>query len=310
MEIFIHDLALGQLVQFLSLMLHVNEQTVVVTSDKWCEKKIIDFKSIFNIPDDRLVVRPELDFTQPSEIGNDLCKPLSPYFKPSNLNLFGKSFSINKNGRKKPCIGIAIAKSEWELIQLINDGADSHTIDSRRSYNYDVFEKIIKLALATGYDIITLNTYALGMEEKTYLISQLCDCVIGYEGGVMHLAHCVDTPCIILPWHHEHEKVDTNIELQASTPEKLHLDKSTYFLSGADEILDWTSDNFVQVLARLKNSQGNNKLLTQAVTNGMPDIDTFLSYMETNLITQKFIKEHLSRYTIGGYDNLVLFTAP
>jgi hypothetical protein len=306
MEIFIHDLALGQLIQFLSLMLHVNEQTVVITSDKWCEKKIIDVKSICNIPDNRLVVRRVLDFTQPSEIGNDRCKPLSPYFKPLDLNLFGTSFSIDRKGRKKPCVGITIAKSEWELIQLINDGADSHTIDNRRSYDYDVFEKIIKLALATGYDVITLNTYALGMEQKTYLISQLCDCVIGYEGGVMHLAHCFDTPCIILPW--KNELVNGSHEIQTTMAEKTHLDKSTYFLSGPDEILAWTSDDFLNVLERLKKRQGNNKLLTQEYANGIPDIDEFLSCMGTNIITQEFIKDHLIVYTVGGYDNLELFT--
>ena len=305
MEIFTQSLALGQTVQFLSLVLHVNIQTVVVTSCNRTEKMLTTFKSVFSIPNDRLVIKYDPDNKKSSDFESDRCKPLSPYPKCPQLSLFGKKFSINRS-EYKPCIGIAITKNRTDLELLINHGSDFTGFDHRRSYDYDVFEKIMKLVLSSGYDVITLNTDT-SLEEKIYLISQLCDCVIGYEGGVMHLAHCFDTPCIMLPWKPEYELDDPDHPVHATRAEKTHLDKSTYFLSGPDEILEWRPDKLRQILQQLKNGSGNNKLLLPGFANSILNIDSFLWQMETDQVTTSLIKEHMSTYTIGGYEDLELF---
>jgi hypothetical protein len=305
MKISVQDLALGQTVQFLSLLLHVNDYTMVSTAHERSYHQLTTFKSVFNIPDDKLVIIYDCFDNDRSDIGSDRCKPVSPYMKPLHLDLFGKNFSIDRN-RKKPCVGIAIAKNEWELTQLINHGSDFTGFDHRRLYNYDIFEKIMKLVSSCGYDIITLSADT-NLEEKIYLISQLCDCVIGYEGGMMHLAHCFDTPCIVLPWKPEYELDDECYNSQITRAEKTHLDRSTYFLSGPDEILGWLPEDLKKVVEQLKNKLGNNKLLNQGFTNKFPNIDAFLSSMETNQNTQGFIKERISTYTVGGYRELEIF---
>ena len=315
MEIFIHNLALGQTIQVLSLLLHVNSKTVITTPNSGFFLDLTNFKSVFNISDDQLIIKqndvgPDNLYRDPG----DHAKLLSPYIKPSEVNLFGKNFSTNK--RNKPCIGIAIAKNAVELKSLINYGVpstESGQGDSRY-HEFNIYEKIIKLALSSGYDVITLNIPTT-LEEKVYQISQLCDCVITYEGGMSHLAHCFDVPCIMLPWQQRywmpvkehHPLLDTTYGIPVTRSEIMHPDRSTYFLESADEILSWSTDDLCSVIKDLYNKQGNNKLLTKEMVDRITssnkrNIFDFLTFGKCDRPTKEIIMDHMTRYCIGGYD--------
>jgi len=319
MEIFAHSLALGQMVQVLSLLLHVNSKTVINTTYSHTALQLNTFKSVFNIPDEQLIIK-QCDTNENGlydRLG-DHAKVLSPYIKPSQISLFGKSFFTNK--RNKPCIGLAMAKSATELKSLINRGIQSTELGQgdSRYHEFDVYEKIIKLSLGSGYDVITLNGHTT-LEEKVYQISQLCDCVITYEGGVAHLAHCFDVPCIMLPWQQRfwapvdehHPLLDTTYGIPITRAELMHMDKSTYFLESSDEIVSWRSDDLYCVIENLYNKHGNNKLLTREtvdrINSNKRGMDLFLKFGNTDKHTRNFIFNHMSKYTLGGYSEFELF---
>jgi hypothetical protein len=96
------------------------------------------------------------------------------------------------------------------------------------------------------------------------LLNELCDAVIGYEGGICHLAHILEVPSFILPWHHHITSwvafEDWKIEMQMH-----HLDKKTYFLNSIDELLNFSTDDFIDKIQSLKNNNGNNFILSNEV---------------------------------------------
>lgn len=317
MEIFIHNLALGQLIQVLSLLLHVNPKTTIITPSPWFALDLAAFKTIFNISNDQLVIE-QSDVVPNNLYGapGDHAKPLSPYIKPTQVNLFGKNFPTNK--RNKPCIGIAMAKNASELKKLLDQGVPGS--EDSRYHDFSVYEKIIKLVLDSGYDVITLNIRT-SLEEKVYQVSQLCDCVITYEGGMSHLAHCFDVPCIMLPWQQrfwmpleeQHPLLDTTYRAPLSRAEIMHLDKSTYFLESADEILSWTPDDLRRVITELYNKQGNSKLLTKetvdSINSNSGGLDLLLIVGNTDEQTRRIINDHMSKYALGGYEEFNLFNS-
>jgi hypothetical protein len=322
MEIFIHSLALGQLIQVLSLLLHVNSKTTIITPSLPFFSTLTCFKSIFNLSDDQLIIK-QNELGPDNTYGNlgDHAKLLSPYIKPTQVTLFGKNFSTDK--RNKPCIGIAMAKNALELKSLINHGVSSTESGQgdSRYHEFNIYEKIIKLALSSGYDVITLNIHNTTLEEKTYQISQQCDCVITYEGGMAHLAHCFDVPCIMLPWQQrfwmsvedQHPLLDTTYGTPLSRAEIMHLDKSTYFLESADEILSWTPDDLCGVIKDLYNKKGNSKLLTKETVNSINSnirgLDLLLMVGNTDDLTRRIINDHMSSYALGGYEEFNLFNS-
>ena len=316
MEIFIHNLALGQLIQVLSLLLHINDKTVIITPSPWFFSDLTHFKSVFNISDDQLVIKhhdvgPNNTYGDPG----DHAKPLSPYIKPNEVNLFGKNFSAERHN--KPCIGIAMAKNPSELHKLINQGIDGAQDPDGRYHDYGVYEKIIRLVLNSGYDVMTFNVLST-LEEKVFQISQQCEAVICYEGGMAHLAHCFDVPCIMLPWQQkswapadeQRTLFDSTYGVSISRAEILHMDRSTYFLESADEIMSWTSDDLCDMIGRLHHKQGNSKLLTEEMAGHITkrSIYDFLIVANCDRQTREMVENLMTKYHIGGYTDLELPT--
>jgi hypothetical protein len=214
-----------------------------------------------------------------------------------------------------------MAKNAVELKKLLDYGVPGS--EDARYYDFGVYEKIIKLVLDSGYDVVTLNIITT-LEEKVYQISQQCDCVITYEGGMAHLAHCFDVPCIMLPWQQrywmpveeQHRLLNTTYKIPVTRAEIMHLDRSTYFLESAAEILSWTPDDLHCVIKDLYNKKGNNKLLTKemvdSINNSTVDhkkgLELFLKFSYTDEATRNVINDHLTKHCIGGYDDLELFT--
>lgn len=124
------------------------------------------------------------------------------------------------------------------------------------------------------------------------MMNELCDCVIGYEGGIAHLAHVLKIPTVILPWRtwcNDNDKSNPPGDLN-SIPHKLHVDRQTYFLQSVNEILAWSPQELKNTVSRLYNNQGNNIYFTGAN----------ISPPHLTLFEKEFIETYIANPVVGG----------
>lgn len=271
---------------------------------------LYDFKKIFGISDDQLTIT----FDQVSvndTTSDDLMKAFVPYFTADTVQLFGKDYSVGS--RNKPCIGLAMHHAGGNLSNDNPDPLGENRAVKDFPYNkfatYETYSGIIKLITDAGYDVITLNTQRVDLEHKAFLLNNLCDCVIGYEGGAMQLAHTLKVPCIILPWN---SWIDGDTHWKDGSPwdptriesHKYHIDRRTWFLKAPEEILAWDRDRLKSTIESLYAGQGNNFLFgndivldTQTLQVDTAREKNILSTLPE--VTRTFIREHIASPRIG-----------
>lgn len=273
---------LGTTIGFLSLLKEADQPITIQATSSY--NLLHDIKRVFNLDWLTIVTNDSLSnnlVENPNGI-SDSGKFYSPYLPIDIVTLFGQRHSVGR--RNKPCIGLAT----WDLqFEFAHDN-----FPYNRLYTRDTWAKIFQLCLHAGYDIITLNSKDVDFEKKTWMMNELCDCIIGYEGGICHLAHVLKIPTIILPWRtwcNDSDKSNPPSELNL-IPHKLHVDQKTYFLNSVDEILAWTHDELKNQILQLYNNQGNNIYFTDA-TVGPPHLTAF---------EQEFIQRYIKNLVIGG----------
>jgi len=188
------------------------------------------YKSIFNISDTVLRVN------QTTELSNeilpgDIFKVYSPYYK------------LPDNKKNKKYIGIAAYQ---DSVVFENPGL---TYPESKYYSIQKYAELYKLLKLFGWEVITLDSRNVSVEEKVDLISNHCECVIGYEGGIAHLCHMLNVPYIMFPW-----KILFDVKL-------LHIDEKTFFLDSFDQILSWTKDDLDKCISNLHRGITNNELV-------------------------------------------------
>jgi hypothetical protein len=188
------------------------------------------YKKIFNISDDILRIHQTTDLQNEIE-PSDIFKIYSPYYKLSN------------NKQNKRFIGIA-AYQDSQAFE--NPGL---VYPESKYYPIQKYSELYKLLKLFGWEVITLDSKDVSVEEKVNLISNYCECVIGYEGGIAHLCHMLDVPYIMFPW-----KTSFDAKL-------LHLDKKTFFLDSFDRILSWTKEDLDKCINDLHSGITNNELV-------------------------------------------------
>jgi hypothetical protein len=119
------------------------------------------------------------------------------------------------------------------------------------------YSKIFQLIKNAGYEVVTLDNQAISLEDKVYWLNEYCDAVIGYEGGLCHLAHSLRIPTIILPWRPYESFL--NID-------SLHLDRRTFFIRDIDEVNKWNRFTLCDTIELLKNEVTNNIFYEGKVT--------------------------------------------
>lgn len=188
------------------------------------------YKKIFNIPDNRLKINHTSELTNEME-PSDLFKALSPYYKIPNLK------------SDKKFIGIASYQDNTVL------ETPKNTYPENKLYSITEYANLYKFLKRNGWDVITLDSKDIPLETKAALISDLCECVIGYEGGMAHLCHMLNVPYIMFPW-----KTPFNSKL-------MHLDEKTFFLNSFDQILSWSKEDLDKCISNLHNSITNNEFV-------------------------------------------------
>ena len=180
----------------------------------------------------------EVNHVDPASLKNvivpyDLFKVYSPYYK------------IHRAVKKRPFIGIA-SYQDSVVIEPNNT-----TYPNCKIYSLTQYAELYKFIKICGYDVISLDSRDISVESKAYLISEYCECVIGYEGGIAHLCHMLNVPYIMFPWHREF----------ASDTKLIHLDNQTYFLDSFEEVLSWSPAKLNQCIEELYIGNTNNELV-------------------------------------------------
>jgi len=288
LEYGLSSVGLGTNIGFMSALIDAGIPSCIYVDDQ--NHLMFKLKRIFNISDDVLdvVFDPDYNNNITDQLGDQL-KYFSPYFDVDSINAFDQQFSINK--QNKPAIGLA-------MFHRSNPGEN---IDNRyphsKLYSREVYANIFNLIVASGYDVITFNSENIDIEHKVWQLNELCECVIGYEGGIAHIAHLLKIPSIVLPYHHCGDGVrplwadsgilDVNL---LHAPQLLHIDRRTYFLSSPREIVNWSPDQLKQKIQDLHDQKGNNVLFGAGVTvkndtlqvfTDVPGLETMSPWLST-----------------------------
>jgi hypothetical protein len=256
---------------------------------------IYDLKRIFQIPDSVLIIETGTH-GHPDLETDELCT-YAPYFGSNSLQLFGQEYSTAR--KKKRCVALAMHHNAG-----LTDPSGQYGMPYNKFATAEEYGALFKKLTSLGYDVITMNQTSQTLEQKVYLLNELCDFVIGYEGGMGHLAHVLQIPYFCLPWRLNdmgHPGVQPGLWLEAH---RFHPDRRTWFLSSVEEFLSWNIMDVKAMTDRLYNDSGNNVLfeddtsidpetLTIQGKNNM-ELTPRIMWCETRgKYTTQFIKEHL-----------------
>jgi hypothetical protein len=238
----------GILIMEISMLLHTGRRLIcwVPTVDH----PLIALKRIWRIPDDRMTIQVEDRGWHPAS--NDMIKAFSPYYQPEQVDLFGRTYTTGRQGKRS--IGLAMHAYGLGEEQMIKYSPWC------KYATRDTYAAIMALCDRAGYDVVTINQPAMSVEHKAFLLTEYCDCLITYEGGVAHLAHTLRVPCIILPWAYngDGESIAHDKEMQLIS-HSYHMDRRTYFPETQEEITRWQPDQLQACITSLYQQQGNNR---------------------------------------------------
>jgi hypothetical protein len=245
-------MAVGMSISFLSMLMNSDYSFHIKVDSE--NHSLIPLKKIYNIPDDRLTISVTDNMTdnvfwELSDVG----KLTSPYISPDYVNVGGQQIAVGARA-DKPCVALACYQN-YEHLKQYND-TDTNW-PNNRYWSLEEYSKIFQLIKDAGYEVVTLDNHAISLEDKIYWLNEYCDAVIGYEGGLCHLAHTLRIPTIILPWRPYESFL--NID-------SLHLDRRTFFIREFEEILKWNRFTLSDTIEILKNEVTNNTFYTGQVT--------------------------------------------
>lgn len=284
---------LGIIITQLSFLLALRKKTVAVVQNT--DNIIYDLKRIFGIGDDQLIIEPGTHGHADLET-DELCT-YAPYFHSDQIQVLGKQYRTAP--KRKTCVALAMHHNGGLTDPTGVNGMPYNKFATAQEYN-QIFQQLT----AHGYDVVTMNQTAMSLEQKIYVLNELCDFVVGYEGGLGHVAHVLGIPYFCLPWQLNdmgHPGVQPGLWYE---PHRFHADRRTWFLQSADEFLSWNSQDLAQMVDQLINDQGNNILFDPGTTldpetlkitaaDGRDLTPRIMWCATRGTYTTAFIKEHL-----------------
>jgi len=194
-------------------------------------------------------------------VPGDLFKVYSPYYK------------IPRTIKKRPFIGIA----SYQDSQVIEP--NNSTYPNCKIYSIEQYAELYKFIRTCGYEVISLDSRDISVVDKSYFISEHCECVIGYEGGIAHLCHMLTVPYIMFPWHVEPIPFDSKL---------LHIDDRTYFLDSFEQLLSWSVADLNHCILELQAGHTNNELVHDSSLIIDRIKPPFITQEERNFISKKY----------------------
>jgi len=235
------------------------------------------------------------------DLVHDICKFFSPYVKPEFISYKGHRIPVKKG--KKPCIG-------FSMYHMPTAGTPTKLTNKYPDYKFwplPIYLNLSKVLIEAGYDILMLDSMDVTLEDKIFLMNEYCDMVIGYEGGIHHIAHSLEIPSIILP-HRFHNGNKDYVSM-------LHLDPKTYILS-EKELMHMTVEELLHIRKRLLANKGNNGFLNHKV-GIRKDFKEYKVHWKNKLTikpvpfdlaaVQKNVPINLEKAKIGGYKKFYIY---
>ena len=242
---------LGSNIAFLSLLIDSKHNIELITDFNSAET-LRSLLRIFN-QEARNIAITVTDEIINGETVHDSAKIFSPYLSTEQIRINGQDYWVD--GKKdKPLVGFACYTNNDQWFDSSNK---DFSFPYNKQYSTEYNSQIFRLIKESGYDVITLDSRDISLEQKIFTLNEMCDCVIGYEGGLHHLAHILNIPSIILPWHHTPAGDPKTYEFLH--PHLYHLDRKTFFVE--DDITMWSSDILKNIIKSLKENNGNNIFL-------------------------------------------------
>jgi len=238
---------LGTAINILSLINSANTQVTIITNESTSIYK--QLLPIFDLPNISLTTS-SIDHTALGS--SDFSKVVSQYF-PVGLTQSKKNV-------------IVLTRYNGNVTQELESDIPNNVFPNNRYYSQSIYDHLTTIATLAGYKVIILNHVQMQLPELVEFLKSQCAAVIGYEGGIAHLAHVLQIPTITFPWHHQ-----TNGEPLRDifgTPNEthlFHLDQKTYIPNNVDELLQWSPEYLRQMISSLEHGYGNNKYLRNYV---------------------------------------------
>ena len=253
------EAGLGVIITQLSFLLYTQRPVELWVPNT--DNLAVAIKRIWQIPDDQLTIKIG---TNPDAIPNlesdELCA-YAPYLFNSSLRLMDRIVPLNPQRKKYAAVCMHHGKGLREDIA-------TREMPYNKFATAEEYEKLFTLIDRAGYDIITMNSATTDLEHKAYLLNEYCDVVIGYEGGLHHLAHLLKIPSIILPWRFCDNGDPPILPGIYYEPHRYHPDRRTWFVMGDvdRELLSWTPEQLKHKINELYQDQGNNILFDPRTT--------------------------------------------
>lgn len=247
---------LGTLLIQLSFYMACGPAEVLVPNQ---DNLLFDVKRIWQIPDDvlKITVGKAADAI-PFLESDELCT-YAPYLSGDVINLHGREFSTGK--KNKPCVALCMHHGAG-----LGEDLALKSMPFNKYATMEEYTKISHRLHRLGYDVIMINRRGINIEQKTYLLNELCEFVIGYEGGLHHLAHCLKIPSIVLPWKYDDMGHDPTYPGILYETHRFHADRKTHFLDTVDSFLDMSNQQITDLVQDLHNNRGNNLLFSPGVS--------------------------------------------
>lgn len=256
---------------------------------------IYDFKRIFQIPDSVLTI--ETGSHGYADLETDELCTYAPYFGSTRLQLFGQEYSTAR--KKKRCVALAMHHNGG-----LTDPSGQYGMPYNKFATAEEYSALFKKLTSLGYDVVTMNQTSQTLEQKIYVLNELCDFVIGYEGGLGHLAHVLGIPYFCLPWRLNdmgHPGIHPGLWYEAH---RFHPDQKTWFLKDIEEFTAWSQQDLQRIVDTLYNNGGNNILFDAGTymdpdtlkirnTNGRDLTPRVMWAEDRGSYTTTFIKQHL-----------------
>ena len=283
---------LGIIITQLSFLLALGRPVRAVVDRR--DHMAFDFKRIFDIADQHLTIEvgthgwPDLET-------DELCS-YAPYFH-----------SYRNDTKRQRCVAMAMHHGHG-----LRDSGDHRGMPYNKFATAEEYNAIFEHLTSLGYDVITMNHSSMSLEQKIFMLNELCDFVIGYEGGLGHLAHVLGIPYFCLPWRFNdmgHPGQQPGLWYEA---QRFHADPRTWFLTDAAEFLSWNKDKLTHMIDLLYADQGNNILFHPGTTmdpvslkitaQDGRDLTPRIMWCETRgKYTTAFIQEHLPLANMQKY---------
>lgn len=208
-------------------------------------------KRIFKIDDGTMIISVGKT-DQDNDVQSDELSAYVPYFHRNNIELFGKQYLTTR--KKKFCVALAMHHGSG-----LGEDLKIKSMPYNKYATAEEYSEIFIMLVRAGYEVITMNTRELSIEHKILLMNEMCEFVIGYEGGLAHIAHLLRIPCIILPWKYNdmgYPGVEPGLTYEIH---RFHVDRRTWFAKdGINEIMSWSPQQIDNIVNQLYNEQGNN----------------------------------------------------